>query len=161
MLTKFHFMKHLCLSGLPGILTLNSLLCLVRGGKAVYLVHHQLRALNKRKIPMIPYLPKISEMVELDDQLDVNENSEVSMDAITDSYLKENEQEDSENDDEYTEPPRPPTATECNRMLSSIGNRLMASTGEIPDSVTDLRTRLAQLPQTQVLITKFFLSARC
>ena len=106
-------------------------------------------------------IAEISEMAELEDQLDVDENAEVSMDAIIDSYLKENEQEDSENDDEYTEPPPPPTATECNRMLSSIENRFLASTGEIPASVTDLRTRLAHLPQTKALITKFFPSARC
>ena len=53
-------------------------------------------------------LEEIAEMAELEDQLDVDENAEVSMDAIIDSYLKENEQEDSENDDEYTEPPLTP-----------------------------------------------------
>ena len=49
----------------------------------------------------------ISEMAELEDQLDVDENAEVSMDVIIDSYLKEYEQEDSENGDEYTELPHP------------------------------------------------------
>ena len=71
---------------------------------------------------MIPY--QIAEMEELEDQLDMDENAKVSMDAIIDSYLKENKQEDSENDDEYTEPPHPllkQSASTC-CLLSRTGS---------------------------------------
>ena len=104
-------------------------------------------------LPTSEEIAEISEMAELEDQLDV--------DAIIDSYLKENEKRMPRTMINILSPPPPPTATECIRMLSSIENKFLASTVEISDSVTHLRTRLAQLPQTQAPITKFLPSARC
>ena len=72
-------------------------------------------------LPTSEEIAEISEMAELEDKLNVDENAEVSMDAIKDSYLKEKEQEDCENDDEYTEPLPPPTASAC-CLLSRTGS---------------------------------------
>ena len=52
--------------------------------------------------------------------------------------------------------PTPPTVSECMQVMKNIAGRFIASTGKVPNAVTEVEQALLSIPQQQSKIRDFF-----
>ena len=102
---------------------------------------------------------EFSDVVDLEDLETTSEDPTVDIDVIIDKMAEEAKSEDSDDDIDGKYPVNdesPPTISECLQAIRNISRRFIASTGEVPNAVTEVEQALLSIPQQQSKMTNLF-----